>query len=45
MAGWWEDYADAVTPDYMEFLDLEAEATAASEWHLGVIPGLCRQRA
>jgi hypothetical protein len=38
--GWWEDYADALTPEYMEFLGLEAEATAASEWHLGVIPGL-----
>lgn len=38
--GWWENYADALTPDYMEFLGLEAEATAASEWHLGVIPGL-----
>lgn len=38
--GWWEDYADALTPDYLEFLGLEAEATAASEWHLGVIPGL-----
>ena len=33
--GWWEDYADALTPDYMEFLGLEAEATAASEWHWG----------
>ena len=38
--GWWEEYADALTPDYMEFLGLEAEATAASEWHLGIIPGL-----
>ena len=38
--GWWEDYADALAPDYMEFLGLEAEATAAKEWHLGVIPGL-----
>lgn len=38
--GWWEDYTDAVTPEYMEFLGLEAEATAESEWHLGVIPGL-----
>jgi transcriptional regulator with XRE-family HTH domain len=38
--GWWEDYADALTPDYMEFLGLEAGATAASEWHLGIIPGL-----
>ena len=38
--GWWEDYADAVTPEFMEFLGLEAEATAAWEWHLGVIPGL-----
>jgi hypothetical protein len=38
--GWWEDYADALAPEYMEFLGLEAEATAASEWHLGVISGL-----
>jgi hypothetical protein len=38
--GWWEDYADALTPEYMEFLGLETEATATSEWHLGVIPGL-----
>jgi transcriptional regulator with XRE-family HTH domain len=38
--GWWEEYADALAPDYMEFLGLEAEATAASEWHLGIIPGL-----
>jgi uncharacterized protein DUF5753/helix-turn-helix protein len=38
--GWWEAYADALTPEYMEFLGLEAEATAASEWHLGIIPGL-----
>jgi transcriptional regulator with XRE-family HTH domain len=38
--GWWEEYADALAPDYMEFLGLEAEATASSEWHLGIIPGL-----
>jgi transcriptional regulator with XRE-family HTH domain len=38
--GWWEDYADALTPEFMEFLGLETEATTASEWHLGVIPGL-----
>jgi transcriptional regulator with XRE-family HTH domain len=38
--GWWEEYADALSPEYMEFLGLETEATTASEWHLGVIPGL-----
>jgi hypothetical protein len=38
--GWWEDYADALSSEYMEFLGLEAEATTASEWHLGVISGL-----
>jgi transcriptional regulator with XRE-family HTH domain len=38
--GWWEEYADSLAPDYMEFLGLEAEATASSEWHLGIIPGL-----
>src|SRR6516165_10858544 len=24
--GWWEDYADALTPEYLEFIGLEAEA-------------------
>ena len=38
--GWWEGYGDALTPEYTEFLGLEAEATAAWEWHLGVVPGL-----
>src|SRR5260370_23066416 len=26
--GWWEDYADAVTPEYLEFIGLEAEAVS-----------------
>jgi Helix-turn-helix domain len=26
--GWWEDYSDAISEQYMEFVGLEAEATS-----------------
>lgn len=38
--GWWEDFADALTPEYLEFVGLEAEASSCSEWHSDVVPGL-----
>ena len=38
--GWWDDYADAVHPQYLEFIGLEAEATSCSQWQSDVIPGL-----
>lgn len=38
--GWWEDYADDLTPEFMEFIGLEAEATSILHWQIGVIPGL-----
>jgi hypothetical protein len=38
--GWWEDYADALTPEYLEFVGLEAEAVSCFQWQSDVIPGL-----
>jgi transcriptional regulator with XRE-family HTH domain len=38
--GWWEDYADAMTPDFMEFIGLEAEANSVAQWQVETVPGL-----
>jgi hypothetical protein len=38
--GWWDDYADALTPEYLEFIGLEAEAVSCLQWQSDVIPGL-----
>ena len=38
--GWWEDYADALLPEYMEFIGLEAEAVSAAHWQVELVPGL-----
>src|SRR5262249_10222812 len=38
--GWWEDYADAISPGYMEFIGLEAEAETVDAWQGETIPGL-----
>ena len=38
--GWWDEYADALTPEYMEFIGLEAEAASTLQWQSDVIPGL-----
>jgi hypothetical protein len=38
--GWWEDYADALNPEYMEFIGLEEEAASVLQWQSDVIPGL-----
>ncbi len=38
--GWWEDFSDALPAEYREFIGLEAEASSAVHWHLGVVPGL-----
>ena len=37
---WWYDYADALSPQYMEFIGLEAEAASEWEWQVVAIPGL-----
>lgn len=38
--GWWEDYADTLAPEYMEFIGLEAEAASCLQWQPNVVPGL-----
>lgn len=38
--GWWEDYSDALAPEYMEFIGLEAEASSRDEWAIEAVPGL-----
>jgi transcriptional regulator with XRE-family HTH domain len=37
---WWDDYADALTREYMELIGLEAEATSELMWQLAAVPGL-----
>lgn len=37
---WWYDYADDLSPAYMEFIGLEAEAASVVEWQVEAIPGL-----
>jgi hypothetical protein len=38
--GWWEDYADALTPQFVEFIGLEAEAVSSLQWQADAVPGL-----
>jgi transcriptional regulator with XRE-family HTH domain len=42
--GWWEEYADAISPDYSEFIGLEAEAPSVEQWQIETIPGLFQTR-
>jgi hypothetical protein len=37
--GWWEDWEDALTSGYMDFIGLEAEASPYPQWHPDGIPG------
>ena len=41
---WWYDYADDLSPEYMEFIGLEAEAASEWEWQLAAVPGLLQTR-
>jgi len=38
--GWWEQYADSLSPDYQQFIGLEDEASAIDIWHVDVVTGL-----
>jgi transcriptional regulator with XRE-family HTH domain len=38
--GWWEEFADNLSPDYQQFIGLEHEASAISIWHVDVVTGL-----
>jgi transcriptional regulator with XRE-family HTH domain len=42
--GWWEDYSDALSPDYQQFIGFEHEATSISIWHVEVVPGLLQTK-
>ena len=37
---WWYEYADALSPGYMEFSGLGAETASESEWQVEAVPGL-----
>jgi transcriptional regulator with XRE-family HTH domain len=43
--GWWEEYADALSPDYQQFIGLEHEASSIFIWHVEVIIGLLQTEA
>ena len=38
--GWWDDYADILTPQYLEFIGLEEEAVSCLAWQADLVPGL-----
>jgi transcriptional regulator with XRE-family HTH domain len=38
--GWWEEYSDVLTEEYLAFIGLEAEATSVLQWQIYVVPGL-----
>lgn len=38
--GWWEDYADALPPQLLEFIGLEAEVVSTLQWQADTVPGL-----
>jgi hypothetical protein len=38
--GWWAPYAGRIPPDYLDFIELEADSRAISIQHPTVIPGL-----
>jgi transcriptional regulator with XRE-family HTH domain len=43
--GWWEDFADELSPDYQQFIGFEHEASSIAIWALEVIPGLLQTPA
>jgi transcriptional regulator with XRE-family HTH domain len=43
--GWWEDFGDELSPDYLQFIGFEHEASSISIWHVEVVPGLLQTQA
>lgn len=43
--GWWDDYSDALNPQLLEFIGLEAEAVSSLQWQADSIPGLLQTDA
>jgi hypothetical protein len=38
--GWWEDYADVISPEYMQYIGLEDDAASVAIWENVAVPGL-----
>lgn len=38
--GWWQDFGDAVTPDYVDYISLEAGAIGLDTFETMLVPGL-----
>jgi hypothetical protein len=38
--GWWDSFGGVLTPEYLEYVGLEAESVSISEWEADVVPGL-----
>jgi transcriptional regulator with XRE-family HTH domain len=43
--GWWEDFAEDLSPDYQQFIGLEHEAAAMAIWYVEAVPGLLQTEA
>ena len=43
--GWWEEYADALSEDYQQFIGLEHEAGEMDIYHADVVTGLLQTEA
>jgi transcriptional regulator with XRE-family HTH domain len=43
--GWWEQFTDALSEDYKQFIGLEHEASAIDVWHVDVVTGLLQTEA
>ncbi len=43
--GWWEEFADILSPDYQQFIGLEHEASSIAIWHVDVVTGLLQTEA
>jgi transcriptional regulator with XRE-family HTH domain len=43
--GWWEQFTDALSEDYQQFIGLEHEASAIAVWHVDVVTGLLQTEA
>ena len=43
--GWWEEYADALSEDYQQFIGLEHEASEMDVYHTELVTGLLQTEA
>ncbi len=43
--GWWEEFSDVASPEFLQFVGLEHEATVVASWHVEVVTGLLQTEA